>query len=584
MSKKRKSKKNKRRNKVNTGRINKGPQSQFLEKAVELYHKGAMHNSLQMLLKISKHNSANQKGVVSHLKGIVLYNLGKFEDAIHAVKHALVLDPKNYEFLNTLALAFDKSGQPLMALRYLSQACAIDMGYIKTYKNMATILHQLERYDQSLICLNKALELDSTNFELLKQTAYNYYQLGDLTSASQYYEKALEQEGDHSVIWLAIGTLFQSKGDLEGANQCFIKAIVENSHNYSAYENYVHSGKISDNERKKIADRLKDFLATLPLSVSDKRHIYFTLGRVYHDLNDHDSAMQFYVKGNKAREKELRSNFSLARYEEQIKHFISVFDKLFFKKNCSFGSPSRQPVFVVGMPRSGTTLLEQIIASHSKGYGAGELSTIKKIVHTEFNALQQKKTFEYGLQTATREKIKHQVDYYFSQSKKHAPSNAVKIVDKFPHNLQFLWCIALLFPQAPVIHCRRDPRDTCLSCFVTNFSSGHGYKNDLFTLGSYYRIYEGLMEHWKRVIPNPILTVPYEELIENPEKHSKKIIEHIGLEWEPDCLTLRSKQHFSLTASNVQIRKGIYKSSVQRWKKYENHLQPLLDGLAMTLE
>ncbi len=584
MSKKHKFKKNKRCNKVNSGHINKGSQSQSFKKAVKLYHKGEMHKALQMLLKISKYNSANQKGAVSHLKGVVLYNLGKFEDAIQAVEHALVLDPENHEFLNTLALAFDKSGQPLVALRYLAQACAIDTGCINTYKNMAAILHQLERYDQSLICFKKALELDCTNFELLKQTAYNCYQLGDLTSASQYYEKALEQEGDHSVIWSAIGALFQSKGDLEGANQCFIKAIVENPHNYSAYEHYVHSGKVSDKERNTIADRLREFLATLPLSTSDKRHVFFTLGRVYHDLSDFNSAMQFYVKGNEAREKEIGSDFSLARYEEHIDHFISVFDKSFFQKNCSLGSPSRQPVFVVGMPRSGTTLLEQIIASHSKGYGAGELSTIKKIVHTEFTALQQKKAFEFALQTITKEQIQQQVDYYFSQSRKQAPSNAEKIVDKFPHNLQFLWCIALLFPKAPVIYCRRDPRDTCLSCFVTNFSSGHGYKKDLFTLGSYYRIYEGLMKHWQQVIPNPILTVQYEELIENPEKHSKKIIEHIGLEWEPDCLTLRSKQHFSLTASNVQIREGIYKSSVQRWKKYENHLQPLLEGLAMTLE
>ena len=134
-------------------------------------------------------------------------------------------------------------------------------------------------------------------------------------------------------------------------------------------------------------------------------------------------------------------------------------------------------------------------------------------------------------------------------------------------------------PEAPIIYCRRDPRDTCFSCFVTDFNSGHEYKNDLYTLGRYYRIYERLMAHWKPVIPNPILTVQYEELVDNPEQISRKVIEHIGLDWEPECLELRSKQHFSLTASNVQIRKGIYRSSVQRWKLYEKDLTPFLDGL-----
>jgi tetratricopeptide (TPR) repeat protein len=543
--------------------------------AIAYYQKGQLLKALAVLGDMPATGRPNDKGAFYHLRASILFKLGNIKEAAAAARQAVALSPKNAEFLNTLGVILDRVGRPMDGLNYLSKASSLEPGRMQTFKNMGAILWKMERHDQALICYRKALELDENNLELLKTIGYNYYLLGDLKEAADYYEKALTKKGDHSEVWSGIGALLQSKGDREGARLCYKKALETNPRCFPAYEIYTHLGNIPDDEKRVRAATLERFLETDDLSVRDRRRINFSLARLSHDLKEYDRAFQYYLLANDFRRKDLDSHFTIELYEKEIETLISNITESSYKKRRKGSSSSRQPVFVVGMPRSGTTLLEQIIASHSQGFGAGELPTIKKIV-TDWRGFIQQKPFTYTIDELSP--IQTQAKYYLSRLRKHAQS-AARIVDKMPHNLQFLWCIGLLFPEAPVIYCRRDPRDTCFSCFVTDFNSGHEYKNDLYTLGRYYRIYEKLMAHWKQVIPNPILTVQYEELVDNPEQISRPVIEHIGLDWEPECLGLRSKQHFSLTASNVQIRKGIYRSSVQRWKLYEKHLAPLLDGL-----
>ena len=547
-------------------------------KALMLYQKGQLRESLAELDKLPAASGNNNDGTVDHLRAGILFKLDKMKEAVAPAMRAVASVPSNAEYLNTLGVIMNRVDRPLEALGYLSKASTLDPGRAQTYKNMAAVLWKMERHEQSLVCYRKALELDENNLELLKIIAYNYYLLGDLKEAADYYERALARKGDHSEVWCGIGSLLQSKGDSKAALKCYEKALEINPRCFSAYQLVAHTGQVPDNKKRMLASTLKEFLHTDDLSAKNQRNIYFSLARLFHDLKEYDTAFHYYVSANEYRHKDINTDFSLESYEEQTQTFISTCNKPLFQKFLQYGSPSRQPVFVVGMPRSGTTLLEQVIASHSKGFGAGELPIIKRIA-MEWKRMMPQEDFSLGLNSLiSQEEILSKTEQYLARLRRHAPG-AERIVDKMPHNLQFLWCIALLFPKAPVIHCRRDPRDNCFSCFVTDFDTGHGYKDDLYTLGKYYRIYENLMEHWKQVVPNPILTVQYEEMVTDPEKMTRKVIDHIGLDWEPECLQLRSKQHFSLTASNVQIRKGIYRSSVQRWMRYEKHLAPLLAGL-----
>lgn len=246
------------------------------------------------------------------------------------------------------------------------------------------------------------------------------------------------------------------------------------------------------------------------------------------------------------------------------------------KKN--LGSDSQKPVFIVGMPRSGTTLLEQIIASHQYGFGAGELSEMKLITDEfGFSGDLTRQIFE-KVNSLGKEEIREFAGKYLKRLERHS-GDAKRIVDKMPQNQVYLWFISLLFPDAPVISCIRDPLDTCFSCFITDFHGGHAYKQDMFSVGAYYAVFSKYMELWKEVVANPILTVNYEDLTENTEKVTRQVIKHIGLDWDQNCLELRDRGHFSQTASNIQIRQGIYKTPVKRWTKYEKHLGPLKEGL-----
>jgi hypothetical protein len=243
------------------------------------------------------------------------------------------------------------------------------------------------------------------------------------------------------------------------------------------------------------------------------------------------------------------------------------------------GSASDLPVFVVGMPRSGTTLTEQIIASHGRAGGAGELGRIamfaRRLSYAPKRDLGKFKAALDGLgQKAVREMGSNYVDLL----RFHAPK-AERVVDKMPHNFQFLGFAALMCPQARVVHCSRNPVDTCWSCFQNPLNEAHGYSRTLTDLGLYYREYKRLMDHWKAVLPLQIYELNYQQLTADFENEARKLIDFIGLPWDDACLNFHEAGRTVRTFSRQQVRSPIYTSSVERWRRYENELQPLLAAL-----
>lgn len=403
--------------------------------ALAYYQKGQLQKALAALGDIPDAGRPNGKGAFYHLRASILFKLGKRNKAAAAARQAVALTPENTEYLNTLGVILDRVGRPMEGLNYLSKASALEPKRMQTYKNMGAILWKMERHDQALICYRKALELDENNLELLKTIGYNYFLLGNLQEAADYYEKALTKEGDHGEVWSGIGSLLQSKGDREGARLCYKKSLETNPRCFSAYEMYTHLGNIPDNEKRVRTATLERFLETDDLSVRDHRHIYFSLARLSHDLKEYDTAFQYYLLANDFRRKDLDSHFTIELYEKEIEALISNFTESSYKKRHKGSSSSRQPVFVVGMPRSGTTLLEQIIASHSRGFGAGELPTIKEIV-TDWRGIIQQKPFTYTIDELSQEQIQTQAEYYLSRLRRHAQS-AARIVDKMPLTCNF---------------------------------------------------------------------------------------------------------------------------------------------------
>jgi hypothetical protein len=252
----------------------------------------------------------------------------------------------------------------------------------------------------------------------------------------------------------------------------------------------------------------------------------------------------------------------------------ALFDREYFARMAPLGHPSELPVFIIGMPRSGTTLVEQILSSHPRFAGAGELLEMQYSRLDLPALLNVSEPYPACLMKLTRETAWGLAERYLQRLRRE-DSHALRVSDKLPENYYQLGLIAVLFPRARIIHCQRDPRDTCVSCFCENFE-GVRYSTSLENLGQYYVEYERLMAFWRKVLPNPLFEVQYEDLVDRQEAVSRDLVAFCGLDWDDRCLQFHETRRTVQTASNLQVRQPMYASSVGRWRRYEKHLEPLL--------
>ena len=292
-------------------------------------------------------------------------------------------------------------------------------------------------------------------------------------------------------------------------------------------------------------------------------------------LGRHDEAFAGYEEANRAtpRVYDARTN------AEQTDEMIRVWTRERIGSIPVADRKAETAVFIVGMPRSGTSLVEQIIASHPMAFGAGELPIIQRIVGKLTGCEADPIAFVTDPLPLSKPNIENASKHYIKTTRAMAPG-AERITDKMPDNFRALGLIDRLFPGARVIHCTRDPRDNCLSCYTLFFiGKENGFVYDLADLGSFFTDYWRLMKHWKSVLDIPILDVAYEDMIAEPEEQSRRLIEFLGLEWDERCLEFHKTRRVTKTLSENQVNKPIYKSSVARWKRYEAHLGPLIERL-----
>jgi hypothetical protein len=257
---------------------------------------------------------------------------------------------------------------------------------------------------------------------------------------------------------------------------------------------------------------------------------------------------------------------------------MRLFTKEFFAARKEHGVSSDRPVFVVGLPRSGTTLVEQILASHPDVVGLGEIGYIERGLLSAIGKPFGSAAFFTALSTVRKSVTREAANAYLDRVSRRA-GNARHMIDKMPHNFLVLGWIALLFPNTAVIHCVRDALDVCTSCYTHTFSEAHAYSNDLRVLGEYYRSYERLMQHWAKVLPVRILEARYENIIANQETASRSLIAELGLHWSDACLSFHRSERIVQTPSHWQVHQPIYGTSVGRWRRFEKHLGQLIDSL-----
>jgi hypothetical protein len=313
------------------------------------------------------------------------------------------------------------------------------------------------------------------------------------------------------------------------------------------------------------------------LSAADRVHLHFALAKAYEDLGRFDDAFAQLLAGNGLKRR-------LIAYDEaatlaQLDGVRDVFTPELIAARAGGGEPSRLPVFIVGMPRSGTTLVEQILASHPGVFGAGELRLFDQASGAVRDRLPGTPAFSDLVRRMEHEDFRALGRFYLAALERHAP-DAARITDKMPSNFIFVGLIHLALPDAVIIHTERDPVDTCVSCFSKQFTEAQAHTYDLAELGRYYGRYRAVMAHWDRVLPpGRILDVRYEDVVDDVESAARRIVAHCGLAWDARCLDFHRTERSVQTASAAQVRKPIYRDSIARWRRYERFLGPLMAEL-----
>ena len=476
--------------------------------------------------------------------GAMLHEYGRLDDAIDAYRRAIDIKPDFAEALTNLGAALRDKGLPQEAVAAHRQAIKLKPDLAAAHANLGAALN-----DQ-----------------------------GKLLEAEAAYRRAIALQPDFAQAHGNLGSVLMELGWLPQSRAALERAVS------LAPGNVKHRYYLGELEPYAAGDRRLVALEQLAqnaahLSADARTELHFALGKAYDDLGQPTKAFAHWREGNALKRQRVT-------YNERAE--LAVFDRIravftadLVRARQYSGHPSSVPVFVIGMPRSGTTLIEQILASHPHVFGAGELTHFE----TATTGLRPRggtaAVFPEMVRDMAGEDFRALGARYAAQIEKLDPK-AQRVVDKMPGNFKYAGLIHLALPNAAIIHVRRDPADTCLSCFSKLFTASHNYTYDLAELGRYYRHYQKLMAHWRDVLPaDRILEVRYQDVVADLEGQARRMLAHCRLDWAPQCLAFHKTDRPNRTASAMQVRQPIYPQAIGRWRAYAPFLRPLLAELAL---
>jgi tetratricopeptide (TPR) repeat protein len=473
--------------------------------------------------------------------------------------------PEFTEAHYNLANLLSSLGRPAEAVPHYREALRQRPDFAECHNNLGSTLLTLGDADAAVGHLEQAVRL-RPDFALA------HYNLGNaLRERNQVaegvasYRRALRLKPDLALAHAALGEASLEQGDRQSAESHFRGALRLDPLSPHVLLNLAEHNLYTAADPG--IDQLRSWLADPRLSPDFASQLHFTLGHLLDRAGATDEAFDHFRRGNALRRSLFQQSgtaFDPAEHTRHIDRLTAAYSSEYFRRVQGFGLDSELPVFIVGMPRSGTTLVEQILAQHPEVYGAGELKDVGRIASRLPEILDAATTRDLAAAHLRR----------LTQ----LGGPAARVTDKMPENFLHLGLIATLFPKACVLHCRRDPRDVCVSCFL-QFFKGLNYTWDLDDLGRYYRDYERLMAHWAAVLPLPTLEVAYEDLVANQEAMSRRLVDFCGLAWDERCLKFYENRRPVQSMSKGQVRQPMYRSSVGRWRRYEAHLGPLLSAL-----
>ena len=515
--------------------------------------------------------NANYTETLSNL-GAVLVESDRADEAVPILERGLDLSPNSVELHSNLGLAYLKQEKFERAKNQFDFALGLQPHYATALTGLAAVLSEFDDLNGAEDLLKRAIEIDPKKIDAYCQLGIVQMQQGKSTDAQLAFQRALDIDPRSTDALAGLGNLSLEFGRPDEAEDLLKKAIAIDPENIDARFHLSQVRKVQPNDENLLA--LESFIHNgEKLSDTKKISLYYALGKSYEDTNNFDKAFENFARGAQLKRSKLK--YDADADERFIQNIISTIDRQLFEELRGGGDNSTVPIFVLGMPRSGTTLTEQIIASHPQVFGAGELPDLAEIIQAP-SIDKPVLPFPKSVAEVSAVQLKEWGAQYVERIKRYAPG-AQRITDKMPSNYLLMGLIPLILPNAKIIHVRRDPADTCLSCFTRLFNRHQEMTYDLGELGRSYVNYALLMEHWKKILPaGSFLEVRYEDLVADIEGQAKRLIDYCDLSWDDRCLLFYKNKRTIRTASVTQVRQPIYNSSVGRWRNYEKQLMPLL--------
>ena len=513
----------------------------------------------------------------------VLAAAGRHPEANRLLRQKLREKPDNVELLLLASELASTCGRPGEASALLRKALEHKPDDIQLW----TQLVYLDRHGNANLkaeeAVAKVLELaqDAGPFAQAQAQAARGHHLmrqGELEQGQEAFEEALRLAPGFIPALSGLGNLLLERGQVEEAVRCFEQ--VRSAAPLQGWSQLIQARQLPDDPE--VLQQMEQVARQPSLEGPLRSGLLFTLSAAHDRLGHKAQAMELAIEANEASKALLP--YKPKAHRQRVARIIAQFDRAFLQARQDWGSPSRLPVFIVGMPRSGTTLTEQILAGHSAVHGAGELGQIGELI-TRLEAWEIKVGsglhYPECLDDLTAHECQGHAERLLAELQSLNPE-ASRITDKLPHNFEHIGLLKLLFPNAAILHVRREPRDIAISNYFTDYAAkfgGMGFAYDLGWIGEQLVDHDRLMEHWHQEFPGQVLEVPYEELIEDTELWARRMLEHIGLEWEPQVVAFQDLERPVKTASVWQVRQPVYKTSRERWRAYAEQLAPLEQAL-----
>lgn len=469
--------------------------------------------------------------------GMALMNLGQFDESLKILNKAIKLDDKNIHVLNNLGLAHSSIANYQIANEYYNRALKIKPDFLNALINLANLKEKLNLNIDAIEVLKIALKHYPDDYFLHYTIGTIYQFLGDFKKSHFHYQKSLSINPSYTEIYrlMSMTKKFQ-KGDED-------IEIIKN--------------KINDKNLAEIK----------------KMHLYFALGKAFDDTKDFNNSFINYKMGNDIKDKFLKFNFNL---DEKI---LSSFKKNFEEQSNNLSlelNSDKKIIFIIGMPRSGTSLIEQVLSAHDDVAGAGELTFLTDAIYKEFFSNPN----EFDITKITKEKLKKIQTFYLDRINQLNYSEKY-IVDKAPLNFKWTGFIKMIFPNSYIVNCNRDPMDICWSNYKQYYSSSNlGFAYNLKKLGQFYNLYNEYMTFWEKILREKnLLNIQYENFTENFQDEVKKLLSFCDLSWSTKCVEFYKSKNSVSTASLAQVRQPIYKTSVAAWESYSSYLEDLKNSL-----